>query len=742
MLEQRALYFPIKIGVPWLARHVLGVAAHLAQNDFLEAERSIVALDRIAAEEAEGVCARLPHEEGQVTPALRARALTRVLRDLATNGWGVLLEAGQVYVRAPRWRTSATGLSIEEVQREKQRARASMAARVDEQIQSPAVRKFITDQERLHYGVEGPRSARALIADGPALAEALRQRGPAAIQPYLQVAEARRDDHTGLRLWDIYRYFRYYWSFPFYSTPGRTLPLLVRDAGQPNHPVCGLLCLASPVPKLSARDSALGLTPAWLEAVVVALDAATEAPREDLAEYVARLAVQSDDIDGGRLVADLCVLLNLPSGDVRATARALEGLSHAQRRARAAGARRRIINDLVNEVEAAIRAISVDDLGFTHAQVLKAPGRFIDSLREESVSARRAWHGSRSLRAANTPRRRRDARDMDRDALRDFSRDPLFRKKRVAQLAALLRAWEDLAPLRQSAGAGVVRAAVTGSAKPSLELSGGTSVSGALRCALQQRLSRLMASQVADVSVCGAIPPYNALLGGKLTALLAMSREVASRYFDQYDRQVSDIGSKMAGRAVTRPAELLTLTTTSFFSVGSSQYNRVRLPDSLGGTRWEHVGESAGHGTMHFSLETTDLLHQLLQVETGRVLITSEFGEGPSERMRKVRDGLARLGLPAAEMLMHGMSRRVYLAELSAHETRPGLGTRSAAWHRCGPRTEDVAEFWRERWLRPRLERQPEILADLRAFRRDDVLLSRRFADGARPLTLLSGGTE
>jgi len=251
-----------------------------------------------------------------------------------------------------------------------------------------------------------------------------------------------------------------------------------------------------------------------------------------------------------------------------------------------------------------------------------------------------------------------------------------------------------------------------------------------------------MASQVVDVSVCGALPPYGPLLGGKLAALLALSREAACLYFAQYDGQVSDIKSKMAGRAIRRPADLIALTTTSFFTIGSSQYNRVRLPESLGGARWEYIGQSAGHGTMHFSLETTELLQTLLQVETGQALITSEFGEGPSERLRKVRDGLVRLGLPGDELLRHGTPRRVYLAELSRSESKPGMTALGRAWRHQGPDSEAVASFWRERWLGPRLERQPELIDAVERFRRDEVLLSRRLEDGERGLALVSGGEE
>ena len=76
-------------------------------------------------------------------------------------------------------------------------------------------------------------------------------------------------------------------------------------------------------------------------------------------------------------------------------------------------------------------------------------------------------------------------------------------------------------------------------------------------------------------------------------------------YREAYGEQVSDIQSKMAGEDIIRDADLVGLVTTSFYSVGSAQYNRVSLPEALGGARWERIGISEGQGTMHFSRETT-----------------------------------------------------------------------------------------------------------------------------------------
>jgi hypothetical protein len=212
-----------------------------------------------------------------------------------------------------------------------------------------------------------------------------------------------------------------------------------------------------------------------------------------------------------------------------------------------------------------------------------------------------------------------------------------------------------------------------------------------------------------------------------MAALLAFSREAAARYHERYDGQPSEIASQMAGHPITRPTDLLSLTTTSFYGAGSSQYSRLSLRTEAREVRWRAVGFSRGHGTLHFSRSTSRKLHELLRLETGQSLLTSTFGEGPSERLRKVRDGLAMLGLDADALLRHGMPRQAFIAELSPGATRPGSGAAGRPWRLVGPSVDEVADAWRQRWLGPRITR-PGVIDSVREFRPVDALVSRRAA--------------
>jgi hypothetical protein len=72
-----------------------------------------------------------------------------------------------------------------------------------------------------------------------------------AIRPYIQVVETDAIcAQTGLRLNDIWRYFRHTWVTSYKSVPGRSVNILIRDAAVVNHPLIGIASLASSVADL------------------------------------------------------------------------------------------------------------------------------------------------------------------------------------------------------------------------------------------------------------------------------------------------------------------------------------------------------------------------------------------------------------------------------------------------------------------------------------------------------------
>ncbi len=689
---------PLNVSQPRLRRLVARVGEALEAGALELAAQLRSTLDELLEQAA----------EAELEQLLRARALVSVLEDMHAHGWEVSVEDHELYVCEP------PPVHAQDPRIHKAMDRARMRPRVADQVQREGYSKLI---QRLEDG--DPRTGRtiaALFADGAKLARSVELCGAAAIEPYIQPARPSDgvDPHTGLRLHDCFIYMRFHWSFPYENTPGRRLPLLIRDAGQPHHPVIGLLCLSSPIPELGARDAQLGWTPGWLEAQVAGLEACE---RELLGAggaldlLSASLIATQGAPREAQLCATLAAALDLPAPhDLPALRHAIMRGPREARLAQLQAARAALVGALLRAVEDGLRALSFDGLGV--ASPLDGEdvliGETIHTLAHAEVEARARWQTGRTSGEAAS-------------ALREA----LFKKKRAKRAIALMHAFEELSPLSATLGAPeALRAALVDElpACDTLALSpNGASLPEGLRIALREHKINMLASQLAEVSVCGALPPYNELLGGKLIASLALSREVAQLYHDAYDGQISDIQSQLNGEAFTRPASLLALSTTSFYGVGSAQYNRIALPRELGGLRWREVGVSQGHGTLHFSPQTTTLLQRLLTRDATAAPVSGMFGEGPSERLRKLRDGLQALQLPADKLLKHGMQRIVYVATLSA-ACCPGVSA-PALHHERGPSSDEIVAWWRQRWLTPRLDEAPRREA-IRAFKAPAALVS------------------
>jgi uncharacterized protein DUF4338 len=202
---------------------------------------------------------------------------------------------------------------------------------------------------------------------------------------------------------------------------------------------------------------------------------------------------------------------------------------------------------------------------------------------------------------------------------------------------------------------------------------------------------------VMDAYVLGAVPPYNALLGGKLVACLIRSRDI----YDDFSRTYGKTRGIISKRK--KHARLLAVTTSS--SMGrSSVYNRLKLD---GVEYFKPIGYTGGWGHFHIPdalfLELRDYLRDIGHGYADR----HRFGHGPNWRMRTTRAALEILGFED-DMLRHGIEREVFLCQLASNALnilrkgrgRPNLASLLSA--------EEVAQLAVERWMMPRSLRMPE----------------------------------
>ena len=205
---------------------------------------------------------------------------------------------------------------------------------------------------------------------------------------------------------------------------------------------------------------------------------------------------------------------------------------------------------------------------------------------------------------------------------------------------------------------------------------------------------------VMDAYVLGALPPYNALLGGKMVACLIRSRQV----YDEFSRAYGNTTGIISGKA--KKARLLTVTTSS--SMGrSSVYNRLKL----GGVRYfEPIGYTRGWGHFHIP---NDLFHELrdyLRSIGHEYADHHRFGQGPNWRLRTTRAALKSLGL-RDDLLRHGIERQVFVCKLASNASEILLDGKGKPDLSSLRTVEEVADLALERWVLPRAHRRPEYRA-------------------------------
>ncbi len=222
---------------------------------------------------------------------------------------------------------------------------------------------------------------------------------------------------------------------------------------------------------------------------------------------------------------------------------------------------------------------------------------------------------------------------------------------------------------------------------------------------VEGRTARLV--NIMDAYVLGALPPYNALLGGKMVACLVRSREIYNEFTRTYGGTVGIISGQKKG------ARLLAVTTAS--SMGrSSVYNRLKL----GGTPYfQSIGYTRGWGHFHIPDDLFLELREYLRAIGHRYADLHRFGQGPNWRLRTTRAALQELGF-RDNILRHGIKREVFLCNLACNANtilRTGKGRPEVSTLLS---SREIAELALERWLLPRANRRP----DYRSWKNTDIL--------------------
>jgi hypothetical protein len=634
-------------------------------------------------------------KEESSTDIVYTTASLLFLRDLLQMGWTLSLKGPtSVYL-------SRTPMP-DDVDEAKRQVRRSMSFERIDSLRVPSVKTFVTEMERSRLIDGHERNIFSLIASGKYLGDIIGEacKVPdhertsylsSRVRPYMQLVEGDlRDTFTGMRLIDIWRYFRLTWSTPHRPTPGRNLFYLIRDAAHPCHAIIGISALSNVVIGLHCRDERIGWTPEALARWLI------DAKRRDIEEPGTY----------PKAVKEISELLERHLDD------GISLIDHEGITTR---------NEITYPSEEGIAAIE------SFAE--QASQERFDYLKQESLTS-----FDDQLLELEYP----DSNPQGFVAREEReSSAALFRRKRASKLAVLLRAklLFQQKNLFENPLDGLPRLLWTDKEWTRKSEAGRS----AIRNTLLANKDTKIGSSMMDITVCGAIAPYNHLLGGKLVAMLHASPQVIEDYRSRYGTRVSTIASQVAGRDVTREAKLVLLTTSSLYAakadversvrqddkisrairkfVGASQYNRISVPTNrLGGhgiIRYEGLGVTLGYGVVHFAADTRQAFEELDLLIAGARRVNSMFGEGTSPRLRKIRQGLSTLGLDE-ELLVHGQARLVYGINLAHNTERYLLGLDREPDYIMDLTdpyngTVKVAEYWIERWLKSRLKHKDSV---------------------------------
>lgn len=517
------------------------------------------------------------------------------------------------------------------------------------------------------------------------------------IRPYIQVAvKGEKCRHTGLDLMDIWRYFRYTWLTPYNTVPGRNINFLIRDSARENHPVMGIASIASPMMNLTVRDNHIGWT---IDALGERLE-----QRVRIHKYEEQLPKEEREYKGQ----------TRPERQKEELETEEEWKDRVEQVC--ADTRQALEEAIITSVENIRYDDFVEDYPLLSEEKIHHP---TDQVFE--ILARIEEDAEQVIEKGE------DTNPENLDSWEARSETALFRKKRARTLQKLLR---DKQYFEEHANQSHTEFIQNG-----LENERGRR---AIKTAMKETKKRRAGASMMNIMVCGAIPPYNHLIGGKLVGMALTGPKVINEYRRKYNDTVSKIASSMKGEPVIKANEVVFFDTTGLFEVGSAQYDRIRVPADHGKIEYEELGYTQGYGSIQFGPKTRKRLSQVTQFEEGRQVVRGRFGEGVAPRMRKIRRGLENCGMDG-DLLKHESRRIVYGVDLAENAKAYLRGETDDpdyfwAFDDIEAEQQSIYDHWKQRWASKRIQK-PEILQRINDFERDEFLLSTEIEFAQRQLS-------
>ena len=665
--------------VPNLSPHSLRLIRKIfvdnnnSQDLIKDLESQIIIFDKISIDEHESFFMKFNKEN------ISFQACCSLLADLLAGGWHVGLGLEGFLISKPDYSTAFTGNNLEET---KEKMRRVQKINRDKHMKSVEIQRFIQRMEKPRKIGNEEKSILDLIDNGKELAEIFKDISQLdeekkisllkkIINPEIVICypedplfreEQNNCPYTGLRLGDIWKYFRLTWSNEYKSVPGKSFPILIRNAARPNKPIMGIAMLRSAALADEAREDAIG----WTD------------------EATIRKKIYSKEIEIDFLVKAMVDCLNEQIDNIRS-----------------------------------------DDFDFLNSKLIKEPNEDVIKKLKQTYEDE---FNRRKSDLKNEKKKPPKISSFEPEDWMKESEEAVFKKKRAIKLSKFLEIRKAFNEVKiQKDPARGYATLIHPSNKKGNEL---------ISAALREIKTKALAENIMDLGVCGAVAPYNELIGGKLIAALMGSTEVRTLFKSRYNGKKykfpSIIASSSKGKAVYRDANLMCLTTTSLYGVASSQYNKIKFlkkdyPELETDVIWSEAKKNKqsqktkGQGVYHFSNETSKLLGILTLKKLKYVEVNHKFGEGTSPKLRKARVGIdclldySKSNIQLDTFFAHSMQRKNYIFFHEKNILKKIIDQKKNFSNIISSKAENITSAWLKRWLIKRINRDEtlEKLANL-----------------------------
>jgi len=656
--------------VPNLSPHSLRLIRKIfvdnnnSQDLIRDLESQVTIFDKMSLDEHESFFMKFNKEN------ISFQACCSLFADLLAGGWHVGIGLEGFLISKPDYQKAFTGNNLDET---KEKMRRVQKINRDKQIKSVEIQRFIERMERPRNIGNEQKSIKDLIDSGDELSEIFKDISQLdetkkvsllkkIINPEIVICypedplfkeEQNNCPYTGLRLGDIWKYFRLTWSNEYKSVPGKSFPILIRNAARPNKPIMGIAMLRSAALSDEAREDAIG----WTN------------------EATIRKKIYSKEIEIDFVVKAMIDCLNEQIDNIRS-----------------------------------------DDFDFLNSKLVKEPNEEVIKKLKQIYEEQ---YNKRKLDLKNEKKKPPKISGFEPEDWMKESEEAVFKKKRAIKLAKFLeirKAFNEVNIAKDPARG--YATLIHPSNKKGNDL---------ISAALREIKTKALAENIMDLGVCGAIAPYNELIGGKLIAALMGSTEVRTLFKSRYNGKKykfpSIIASSSKGKAVFRDANLMCLTTTSLYGVASSQYNKIKFlkkdyPELESDIIWKEAKKNnqsqktKGQGVYHFSNETSKLLGILTLKKLKYVEVNHKFGEGTSPKLRKARVGIdcltdySKSNIQLDTFFAHSMQRKNYVFFHEKDILKKIMNQKKSFLNVVSSKAVNITSAWIKRWLIKRINRK------------------------------------